>query len=117
MREAKSEFRVCSGIMHSEWYQVAASRRKRETYPRARDHSDRFRGAAEPEGPTFEVSRVEAGHGDGEPVRDVETDGGDGDGAFKRHFGAKDRKSEEEGAGGAEDDGADRRFEAVVHNV
>lgn len=90
---------------------------KRETYPGARDHSDGFRGAAEPEGPTFEVSRVIEGHGDGDPVRDVEADGGNGNSTFERDFGAEHRESEEEGADGAEDDSADRRFEAVVHNV
>ena len=90
---------------------------ERETYPGARDHSDRFRGATKPEGPAFEVSRVKEGHGDGDPVRDVEADRGNGDSTFKCDFGAKDWESEEEGAGGAEDDSADGRFEAVVHDV
>lgn len=81
---------------------------ERKTYPGARDHSDGFRGATEPERPAFEALRIEESHGDGDPVGDVEADRGNRDSTFKRDFGAKDWESEEEGADGAEDDGADR---------
>lgn len=69
--------------------------------------SDRVGGTAEFERAAVEVLGIGEGHGDGDAVGYVEGYCGDGGGAVEGDLGAESLEGEEEGAGGAEDDGAD----------
>ena len=88
-----------------------------EDDPERCDNRNRFRSPTKLEGTSFEVSGISERHGDGDAVAEVETDGSDGGGAVVGDLRAESWEGEEEGAGGAEDDGADGGFEMGVYDV
>lgn len=88
-----------------------------EDDPADGDDGDRDGEGLEGEGSTLEVARKDEGHGYGDAVGDIETNGGNGCGAAKSDVGAEGWEGEEEGAGGPEEDGTDGRVESAIDDM
>ena len=85
--------------------------------PQTCDDGEGFGCGTEIEGSALEVSGINEAHGDGNTIRKIETDRGDGSRAVECDGRSKRREGEEERTAGAEEHCTDWGVEATVDYV
>ena len=100
--DRESDGRIIQCLRRGWVHRRQAKHNSDEGDPETSDDGEWFGRGAKVERSAFEISGINEAHGDGDAVRDVQADRGDGSRAVERKGRAEGREGEEERTAGAE---------------